>query len=57
MAIYVAETDKQARLEAEPHLMWYFRNGLKSPIYQLVPPGYMTTRSFEHVIAAARTAP
>jgi alkanesulfonate monooxygenase SsuD/methylene tetrahydromethanopterin reductase-like flavin-dependent oxidoreductase (luciferase family) len=48
--LYVAETDKQARREAEPHLMWYFRNGLKTPVYQLTPPGYMSKRSLEHVL-------
>ncbi len=48
--LYVAETDKQARREAEPHIMWYFRNGLKTPVYHLTPPGYMSRRSFEHVL-------
>ena len=38
-AIYVAETDERARREAEPHIMWYFRNGLKTPLYHLTPPG------------------
>jgi alkanesulfonate monooxygenase SsuD/methylene tetrahydromethanopterin reductase-like flavin-dependent oxidoreductase (luciferase family) len=50
VAIYVAETDKQARREAEPHIMWYFRNGLKTPVYHLTPPGYMSARSLEHVL-------
>jgi alkanesulfonate monooxygenase SsuD/methylene tetrahydromethanopterin reductase-like flavin-dependent oxidoreductase (luciferase family) len=49
-AIYVAETDEQARREAEPHIMWYFRNGLKTPVYHLTPPGYMSKRSLEHVL-------
>jgi alkanesulfonate monooxygenase SsuD/methylene tetrahydromethanopterin reductase-like flavin-dependent oxidoreductase (luciferase family) len=53
VAIYVAETDEQARREAEPHLMWYFRNGIKTPTYHLVPPGYMSARSFEHVISSS----
>jgi alkanesulfonate monooxygenase SsuD/methylene tetrahydromethanopterin reductase-like flavin-dependent oxidoreductase (luciferase family) len=48
--LYVAETDKQARREAEPHVMWYFRNGLKTPVYHLTPPGYMSKRSLEHVL-------
>jgi alkanesulfonate monooxygenase SsuD/methylene tetrahydromethanopterin reductase-like flavin-dependent oxidoreductase (luciferase family) len=48
--MYVAETDKQARQEAEPHIMWYFRNGLKTPVYHLTPPGYMSKRSLEHVL-------
>ncbi len=41
--IYVAETDKQAREEFEPH-MWYFvRNLLKG--IGLAPPGYTSPRS------------
>jgi alkanesulfonate monooxygenase SsuD/methylene tetrahydromethanopterin reductase-like flavin-dependent oxidoreductase (luciferase family) len=41
--IYVAETDKQAREEFEPH-MWYFvRNLLKG--INLSPPGYTSPRS------------
>ena len=50
--LYVAETDEQARREAEPHIMWYFRNGLKTPVYHLTPPGYMSKRSLEHVLKA-----
>jgi hypothetical protein len=50
--IYVAETDEQARREAEPHMMWYFRNGLKTPTYHLTPPGSMTVRSLEHILRA-----
>ena len=30
--------------------MWYFRNGLKTPVYHLTPPGYMSKRSLEHVL-------
>ncbi len=51
--LYVAETDEQARREAEPHLMWYFRNGIKTPTYHLVPPGYMSRRSFEHTLKSS----
>ena len=41
--IYVAETDRQAREEFEPH-MWYFvRNLLKG--ISLAPPGYTSPRS------------
>ena len=43
--IYVAETDRQAREEAEPHLLWLFRRGLKMPAEFLFPPGYMTLPS------------
>ena len=43
--IYVAETDRQARAEAEPHAQWLFRHGLKNPPEYLFPPGYMTVPS------------
>ena len=43
--IYVAETDQQARAEAEPHAQWLFRRGLKNPPEYLFPPGYMTVPS------------
>lgn len=39
---HVAETDAQARREAEPHVMWFFRNSLKIPQWQMLPPGYNT---------------
>jgi len=52
LQIYVAETDKQARLEAEPHLMWFMRNGLKTPTYHLLPPGYTSTRSLRGILSS-----
>ena len=42
---HVAETDEQAHREAKPHIMWFFRNGLKMPAHQLFPPGYNTASS------------
>jgi alkanesulfonate monooxygenase SsuD/methylene tetrahydromethanopterin reductase-like flavin-dependent oxidoreductase (luciferase family) len=41
--IYVAETDKQAREEYEPHFWYFVRNLLKG--IQLVPPGYTSAKS------------
>ena len=41
--IYVAETDKQAREEFEPHLWYFVRNLLKG--IGLAPPGYTSPRS------------
>ncbi len=35
---YVAETDEQARREFMPHVMWFFRTGLKIPMHHLMPP-------------------
>ena len=41
--IYVAETDKQARADFEPHL-WYFVRNLLKGIF-LAPPGYTSAKS------------
>jgi alkanesulfonate monooxygenase SsuD/methylene tetrahydromethanopterin reductase-like flavin-dependent oxidoreductase (luciferase family) len=41
--IYVAETDKQAREEFEPHFWYFIRNLLKN--ISLVPPGYTSAKS------------
>jgi alkanesulfonate monooxygenase SsuD/methylene tetrahydromethanopterin reductase-like flavin-dependent oxidoreductase (luciferase family) len=41
--IYVAETDKQAREEFEPHLWYFIKNLLKG--ISLAPPGYTSPRS------------
>jgi alkanesulfonate monooxygenase SsuD/methylene tetrahydromethanopterin reductase-like flavin-dependent oxidoreductase (luciferase family) len=41
--IYVAETDKQAREEFEPHFWYFARNLLKN--IGMVPPGYTSARS------------
>jgi alkanesulfonate monooxygenase SsuD/methylene tetrahydromethanopterin reductase-like flavin-dependent oxidoreductase (luciferase family) len=41
--IYVAETDRQAREEFEPHLWYFVRNLMKG--VTLAPPGYTSPRS------------
>ena len=41
--IYVAETDRQAREEFEPHFWYFVRNLLKG--IRLAPPGYTSARS------------
>jgi alkanesulfonate monooxygenase SsuD/methylene tetrahydromethanopterin reductase-like flavin-dependent oxidoreductase (luciferase family) len=41
--IYVAETDRQAREEFEPHLWYFIRNLLKN--ITLAPPGYTSAKS------------
>ncbi len=41
--IYVAETDKQAREEFEPHFWYFVKNLLKG--ISLAPPGYTSARS------------
>jgi alkanesulfonate monooxygenase SsuD/methylene tetrahydromethanopterin reductase-like flavin-dependent oxidoreductase (luciferase family) len=46
--IYVAETDRQAREEFEPHLWYFVRNLLKG--IGLAPPGYTSARSAVGII-------
>jgi alkanesulfonate monooxygenase SsuD/methylene tetrahydromethanopterin reductase-like flavin-dependent oxidoreductase (luciferase family) len=46
--IYVAETDRQAREEFEPHLWYFVRNLLKG--ISLSPPGYTSARSVAAII-------
>src|SRR5262249_33758347 len=41
--VYVAETDKQAREEFEPHFWYFKRNRLKN--IGLTPPGYTSPKS------------
>ena len=41
--VYVAETDKQAREEFEPHLWYFVRNLLKG--IGITPPGYTSAKS------------
>ncbi len=40
---YVAETEQQAREEFEPHLRWFYENGLRTTPRFLAPPGYLST--------------
>ncbi len=54
--IYVGETDRQARVEAEPHLLWLFRRGLKMPLEFLFPPGYVTLPSMMRQLATRAKA-
>lgn len=43
--VHVAETDKQARLEAEPHLRWVFQNMIRANQYDAFPPGHFSVES------------
>ena len=47
---HVAETDAQAHREARPHVMWFFRNGLKIPGHHMMPPGYNTKESMKRTL-------
>jgi alkanesulfonate monooxygenase SsuD/methylene tetrahydromethanopterin reductase-like flavin-dependent oxidoreductase (luciferase family) len=48
IAVYVAETDKQAREEFEPHFFYFVRNLLKG--INIAPPGYTSARSAAAII-------
>jgi alkanesulfonate monooxygenase SsuD/methylene tetrahydromethanopterin reductase-like flavin-dependent oxidoreductase (luciferase family) len=43
--VYVAETDKQARKEFEPHLLFRMQNMLRSTFHDAFPPGHMSVAS------------
>lgn len=49
--VYVAETDKQARLESEGHLMSLIQNSLGSPFHDSFPPGHVTPQSLRGMAA------
>lgn len=38
--VHVAETDAQARKEAEAHILWYNQNLMRSVKHDFLPPGY-----------------
>ena len=43
--IHVAETDEQARREAEPHLMYLMQNLNRAPAWEAFPPGHFSKDS------------
>jgi alkanesulfonate monooxygenase SsuD/methylene tetrahydromethanopterin reductase-like flavin-dependent oxidoreductase (luciferase family) len=43
--VHVAETDKQARLEAEPWMLWTFQNMIRANRYDAFPPGHFSVES------------
>jgi len=53
LPIYVAETDEQAREEAESHLLWLFHKGLRMPLEYFFPPGYVTLASMKRILSIA----
>ena len=52
--VYVAPTDEQAHREAEQHIMWLFRKGLKQTSEQVLPPGYMSLSSLRGMLMSGR---
>jgi alkanesulfonate monooxygenase SsuD/methylene tetrahydromethanopterin reductase-like flavin-dependent oxidoreductase (luciferase family) len=49
--VHVAETDKQARQEAEAHLLSVLQNSLGSPFHDSFPPGHVTPQSLRGMAA------
>ncbi|MCZ2849908.1 LLM class flavin-dependent oxidoreductase [Modestobacter sp. VKM Ac-2978] len=48
--IHVAETDEQARLEAEAHALWLGQNFFRSHFHDNFPPGYLSQPSMRGVL-------
>ena len=40
--VYVADSEKQAREEYEPHIRWFFETGMRTTPRYLAPPGYIS---------------
>jgi alkanesulfonate monooxygenase SsuD/methylene tetrahydromethanopterin reductase-like flavin-dependent oxidoreductase (luciferase family) len=49
--IHVAESDAQARKEAEPHLMWINQNIMRSAMHDFFPPGYTSVASMKAMLS------
>jgi alkanesulfonate monooxygenase SsuD/methylene tetrahydromethanopterin reductase-like flavin-dependent oxidoreductase (luciferase family) len=52
--VYVADTDEKAHREAEPALMWLFRQGLKQTMEMVNPPGYVSPSSLRGILSIDR---
>ncbi|HWH26304.1 MAG TPA: LLM class flavin-dependent oxidoreductase [Pseudolysinimonas sp.] len=50
--IYVAETDEQARREAEPHLAWMNQSVMRSAFHDFFPPGYTSPESLRAMLSS-----
>ena len=48
--IYVGETHEKAVEEARPHMEAFFNKFLRMPPEMLLPPGYLTLRSYKNVM-------
>jgi hypothetical protein len=49
--VHVAESDRQARLEAEPHVMWLYQNFFRSTFQDSFPPGHVSMASLRGMAA------
>ena len=50
LAVHVAESDKQARLESEAHDLWQYQNFFQSPMHDNFPPGYISPGSLRGIL-------
>jgi len=50
--VHVAETDRQARLEAEPHVRWMFQNAIRANRYDGWVPGHFSPESMRGFLQA-----
>ena len=48
--IYVGETDEKAIEEARPHMEAFFNKFLRMTPEMLLPPGYLSLRSYKNVM-------
>ncbi|HWT91359.1 MAG TPA: LLM class flavin-dependent oxidoreductase [Solirubrobacteraceae bacterium] len=51
VSIHVAESDAQARREAEAHELWQYQNFFHSPQHDNFPPGYISADSLRRAMA------
>lgn len=49
--VHVAETDAQARREAEPHVMWLFQNFFRSTFQDAFAPGHVSEASLRGMMS------
>lgn len=52
MSIHVAETDEQARREAEDHELWTYQNFFRSPNHDNFPAGYVSSASIRGMLSS-----
>lgn len=51
IGVHVAESDAQARREAEAHDLWVYQNFFRSPLHDNFPPGYTSAESLANMMA------
>ena len=53
--VYLADTDEQARAEADPHIETLFNRLLRLPFQMIFPPGYLSTKSLKNMLSHKRS--